>query len=91
MACNSADVSPGTVNNFVLAFNTAGASAIVGTECIVDSKFAAEFAQEISIALMNDKTRLGAAITNFRRASLQKGNPLAFVFNAIGDVDLRIK
>jgi hypothetical protein len=75
----------------VVAFNTAGAAAIVGTECIVDSKFAAQFAQEISVAMLRGKIRLGAAITSFRRTSLQHGNPLAFVFNAIGDVDLRIQ
>jgi len=91
MACDSAAGTLKTVNNFVIAFNTAGAAAIVGTECIVDSKLAAEFAQEISIAMLKDKVRLGAAITKFRRTSLQRGNPLAFVFNAIGDVDLRIQ
>jgi len=91
MACDSAAGSIKTVNNFVVAFNTAGAAAIVGTECIVDSQFAAEFAREISVAMLKNGIRLGTAITRFRRTSLQRGNPLAFVFNAIGDVDLRIQ
>lgn len=91
MACDSAATSLKTVNNFVIAFNTAGAAAVVGTECIVASQLAAQFAQHVSIAMLKDHLRLGTAITEFRRASLQRGNPLAFVFNAIGDVDLRIQ
>jgi len=91
MACDSGAASLKTVNNFVVAFNTAGAAAVVGTECIVDSQLAAQFAQQISVAMVKDRIRLGAAITEFRRASLQRGNPLAFVFNAIGDVDLRVQ
>src|SRR5260221_7624328 len=91
MACESAATSVKTVNNFVTALNTAGASAIVGTESIIDSRFAAEFARFITVALLKDKQSLCEAITAFRRESLQKGLPLAFTFNAIGDVDLKIQ
>lgn len=91
MACESGATSIKTVNNFVTALNTAGASAIVGTESIIDSNFAADCARDITTALLKNNKSLGEAITEFRRKSLQKGLPLAFVFNAIGNVDLKIQ
>jgi hypothetical protein len=91
MACESAATSHRTMNNFVVAFNTAGAAAVVGTESVVDSKLAAQFAKDISLAMFKGKIKLGTAITEFRRAALKHGNPLAFVFNAIGNVDLGIQ
>jgi len=91
MACESGATSIKTVNNFVTALNTAGASAIVGTESVIDSVFAADCARDITTALLKNNKTLGEAITEFRRKSLQKGLPLAFVFNAIGNVDLKIQ
>jgi hypothetical protein len=90
MACESAATSLQTVNNFVNALRTAGASAIIGTECIIDSGFAASFAHSVTVALFKENKTLGQAITAFRRESLEKGLPLAFAFNAIGNVDLKI-
>ena len=46
-------------------------------------------AQELSGALWARRT-LGEAITTFRRGLLAEGNPLAFLFNGIGSVDLTL-
>jgi hypothetical protein len=89
MACESAATEVSTVNDFVTAWNTAGAGAIVGTECIVGADLAASFAEEVTTELWNGKT-LGEAMTNFRRKAVNNGNPLGLVFHAVGDVDLTV-
>jgi hypothetical protein len=89
MACESAATQVSTVNDFVTAWNTAGAGAIVGTECIVGSDLAATLAEEVTTGLWNGKT-LGEAMTGFRRMSVNNGNPLGLVFHAVGDVDLTV-
>jgi CHAT domain len=89
MACESAATEVSTVNDFVTAWNTAGAGAIVGTECIVGADLAATLAEEVTTELWNGKT-LGEAMTNFRRKAVNGGNPLGLVFHALGDVDLTV-
>ena len=89
MACDSAATEVATVNDFVTAWNTAGAGAIVGTECIVGSNLAAEFAESVTKGLWGGKT-LGETMTAFRRDAVKQGNPLGLVFHAVGDVDLTV-
>lgn len=89
MACESAATEVATVNDFVTAWNTAGAGAIIGTECIVGAALAASLAEKVTRDLWNNKS-LGEAMTNFRRASVTSGNPLGLVFHAVGDVDLTV-
>ncbi|MGO9118169.1 MAG: hypothetical protein ACLQPD_11230 [Desulfomonilaceae bacterium] len=89
MACGSAATEITTLNDLVIAFTSAGAAAIAGTECVVFSRLVARFAQEITIDLWN-RTPLGEAVKNFNRRLVSSGNPLAFVFNYIGDADLQI-
>jgi hypothetical protein len=89
MACESAATEVATVNDFVTAWNAAGAGAIVGTECVVGADLAASFAESVTTELWNGKT-LGEAMTNFRREAVTRGNPLGLVFHAIGDVDLTV-
>jgi len=89
MACESAATEVTTLNDFVTAWNTAGAGAIVGTECVVGADLAASLAEEVTTGLWNGKT-LGEAMTNFRRAAVSSGNPLGLVFHAVGDVDLTV-
>jgi hypothetical protein len=89
MACESAATEVATVNDFVTAWNAAGAGAIVGTECVVGADLAASLAESVTTDLWNGKT-LGEAMTNFRRGVLTRGNPLGLVFHAIGDVDLTV-
>jgi hypothetical protein len=87
MACESAATGVETINDFVTVLNAAGAAAVIGTECIVFSRLVARFAEEVTLALWQ-QTPLGKAITSFRRGLLRAGNPLAFVFHAVGDADL---
>lgn len=89
MACESAATEVATVNDFVTAWNAAGAGAIVGTECVVGADLAASLAESVTTELWNGKT-LGEAMTNFRRRAVTHGNPLGLVFHAVGDVDLTV-
>ncbi len=90
MVCESAATTAETVNDFVTAWNTAGAGAIIGTETIVGSGLSATFAEEVTQRLWSQEP-LGKAMTEFRRLLLGQGNPLAFIFHAIGDTDLTLK
>lgn len=91
MACDSAATSSDTVNDFVSILNLAGAAAVIGTEAVVPSDVAATGAETLTRLLWTDKKTLGEAMTNWRRQLLSEGNPLAFVFHAIGNVDLAIQ
>jgi hypothetical protein len=89
MACESAATEVTTVNDFVTAWNAAGAGAIVGTECVVGAGLAASLAESVTTELWHGGT-LGEAMTSFRRGEVTRGNPLGLVFHAIGDVDLTV-
>ncbi|MFL6196140.1 MAG: CHAT domain-containing protein [Thermoanaerobaculia bacterium] len=88
MACGSAETEVGTLNDFVTAFSSAGAAAVVGTECLVFSRLVSRFSKEMTADLLNGKTTLGEAIKTFRRRLLDIGNPLGFVFTSAGNADL---
>jgi len=90
MACESATMDIQTINNFVTAWIGCGAAAILGTEAVIGSDLAAQFALETGKKLWNQGT-LGQAVTEFRRSLIHSGNVLAFVFQSIGDVDLTIQ
>lgn len=89
MACESAMTTASTVNDFVSTLYTAGAAAIVGSEAVVGAEFAARSAARLT-TLLWAKHPLGEAMTTIRREVLATGNPLAFVFHAIGSVDLTV-
>jgi hypothetical protein len=92
MACDSAATTVDTINNFVTALDSAGAGAVIGTECTVFSGLAARFARELTTGLAGTPgTKLGESITKFRRALVRSGNPLAFVFHCIGSADVRVR
>jgi hypothetical protein len=91
MVCDSAAGGVEKVNTFVSAWDTAGAGAIVGTECIVGSQLAADFAEQLSVAMWKNSRTLGEATTSFRRQLTSQGNPLAFLFRAVGDIDLTVQ
>jgi hypothetical protein len=89
MACESFGLDASTINDFITSLSLAGAAAIIGAEAVVPAGLAMRCAQEMTRALWA-KTTLGEAMTTFRRAVLAEGNPLAFVFNGIGSVDLTL-
>jgi hypothetical protein len=90
MACEAAAITARTINDFVSSFHTAGAAAVIGAEAVVASDLAAAFAGDVTKALWKQKS-LGKAMARFRRKTLASGNPLAFLFHAIGDVDLTLQ
>lgn len=89
MACESVQSSVEVFNSFVSALHAAGAAAIVGTEAVVAGSLAAECAEHVTREMWGGSS-LGEAMTGFRRKTLERGNPLAFVFHAIGNVDLKL-
>ena len=89
MACGSGATELSTLNDFVTALTAAGASAVISTECMIFSRLVARFASEVTDALWNDEP-LGKAIQAFNRRMVQAGNPLAFVFNCLGDAELTL-
>jgi hypothetical protein len=89
MACGSGATDIGTLNDFVTALSSAGAAAVVGTECPVFTSLVARFAGEVTLDLWKGAT-LGQATNAFSRRLAISGNPLAFVFNCIGNADLTI-
>jgi hypothetical protein len=92
MACDSAATTVDTINNFVTALDSAGAGAVIGTECTVFSGLAARFARELTTTLAGTPgAKLGESITNFRRSLVRSGNPLAFVFHCIGSADVKVR
>jgi hypothetical protein len=90
MGCDSATTKLATLTNFITAWCTVGAGAIVGTEAVVGSTTAADFARRFSDRAFKQKQSFGAAMTGIRAELLAEGNPLAFVFHAIGNVDLTL-
>jgi hypothetical protein len=91
MACASGTTGAETLTDFTTAWNACGASAIVGTECVIGSQLAAEFARVFATKTWKDKTNLGNAMAEIRADLLAEGNPLAFMFHAIGDIDLVLR
>jgi hypothetical protein len=91
MACSSGTTGAETLTDFTTAWNACGASAIIGTQCVIGSPLAAEFARIFTIKTWNDKTNLGDAMAEIRADFLAEGNPLAFLFHAIGDIDLVLR
>jgi hypothetical protein len=87
MGCATAGIDVSTLNDFSVALWQAGATAVVGTECIAFSDLLAHFAREVTAALWSGR-RLGAAVREARIALLRAGNPLGFIFTAFGDADL---
>jgi hypothetical protein len=88
MACSSVPTGIQTLTDFVTAWTVSGAAAIVGTECVVGSRLAATFARTFTARVWKNREPLGPAMTGIRARLLAEGNPLAFLFHAIGDVDL---
>lgn len=88
MACASSTTGAETLTDFTTAWNMCGAAAIVGTQCIVGAQLAADFARVFVTKTWKNKTNLGDTMAEIRADLLAEGNPLAFLFHAIGDIDL---
>ena len=91
MACGAMQMTSDTLVDHALAFWSAGAAAIVGSEVTIFPKFACRFVREIVTALLTENVTLGRAISDFRRRTVSAGNPLAFAFTCLGEADVAIR
>jgi hypothetical protein len=57
---------------------------------VIADRVAAKGAERLTQLLWSDKKSLGEAMTTLRRELLATGSPLAFVFNAVGSVDVAL-
>lgn len=90
LTCESAATTPETLTDFVIAFHRAKAGAIIGTECLALSDCVARFSERFFRLVWDEGMSVGEAMTQVRRALLQQGYPLAFVFSCIGRADLKV-
>lgn len=89
MACGSGATEITTLNDFVMNLATAGAAAVIGTECLVFPSLVSRFAREITLGLWNTQS-LGKTVKLFNRRLVSAGNPLAFTFNCLGNSDIKL-
>jgi len=79
------------LNDFVLALNTAGAGAIVGTEVTIFTGLAERFASDVTRRMWSSgRSTLGEAVKEFRQTLATESNPLGFAFTSYGSADLRV-
>lgn len=90
MGCSTGATDMATLNDFALAFGVAGATALVSTECVAYTGLLARFARDVTAGLWQQRKRFGAAVRDAQTSLLNEGNPLAFVFTALGNADLVI-
>jgi hypothetical protein len=90
MACDSVGNDLAALSSFVKSFSSAGASAVIGTECDIFSDIGARFAKEITDSVLLKKKQLGQAIQDFNQLLIKAGNPLIFSFTCFGNANLTI-
>jgi hypothetical protein len=91
MACGSAATKPTTLNDFVLALNSAGAGAVVGTEVTIFAGLAERFASDVASGMWSSRrSSLGEAVKEFRQTLATESNPLGFAFTSYGSADVRV-
>ncbi|MEA5259185.1 hypothetical protein VB264_15420 [Arcicella aquatica] len=90
ISCYNATMTVNSLNSLIEDFYTAGASAIVGTECDITPDLGAVFIREVLQSLYRDGKDLGEAIQNFNQNCFRSYNPLAFVFTCFGNSNLKI-
>jgi len=91
ISCYNDTLKIGSLNSLIKDFHTAGAAAIVGTECDITSDLGALFIEEILRLLYKEKKSLGEAIQCFNQERFRSYNPLAFAFTCFGSADLKIE
>jgi hypothetical protein len=79
-----------SLNSIVKDFHTAGASAVIGTECDITTDLGARFVKEIFEGIYKKDLELGEAIRQFNKNLFASGIPLAFVFTCFGNINLKL-
>jgi hypothetical protein len=88
LSCKVAAVELKTLNDLFTSLYRAGTAGIVGTETVVFTRLAADFAFDFANELWNNHT-YGEVVNMIRSKMLREGNPLGFIFTSFGDVDLK--
>ena len=89
--CSTAGITVGSLNSIVYDFHSAGATAVIGTECNITSDLGARFLKEVLEEMYKNGVELGEAIQKFNKRLFESGVPLAFVFTCFGNNNLRFK
>jgi hypothetical protein len=89
MTCSSL-TDEDLLSDFGKSFHVAGAAAVVGVEVPVFEALVSQFACQVTRAWWAGAP-LGEAIRGFRHQLMVAGNPLGFVFNVLGNADLRVR
>jgi hypothetical protein len=87
--CHSADLVPSMTSGLVNIFLERDASAVLGTECVMTSVFAHEFAQQIFNDLFAHRD-VGTALWNARRHFIDHRNPLGLAYTLYGRATVRL-
>ncbi|WP_237073593.1 hypothetical protein [Mucilaginibacter mali] len=90
ISCYNATMTVNSLNSMIQDFHTAGASAVIGTECEITPDLGAAFISEVLDSLYLDRKELGEAIQAFNQNRFRSYNPLAFVFTCFGNSNLKI-
>lgn len=89
--CRSNEFDIKSINTIVGSFWTAGAAAIISTNCNIATGLGRRFIEEMLISLYDKNMQLGDAIQAFNQNMFDSGIPLPFVFTAFGNINLTIK
>jgi hypothetical protein len=87
--CHSADLVPSMTSGLVNMFLERDASAVLGTECVMTSVFAHEFAQQIFNDLFAHRD-IGTALWKARRHFIDNRNPLGLAYTLYGRATVRL-
>ena len=89
-ACGTGILNPLHTSNFATAFLKYGARGVVATECAVPDMFAADFAEQFYIRLL-EGTPLGESILTTRKYFLEKyNNPSGLLYSIYAPLSIRL-
>ena len=89
--CHTAEITPGTLSNFVTAFSeSAGASGVIGTEVSLEQGLAAE-AMEFLLPALRSGSSVGDALRLLRWELLRKGNVMGLAYSPYCSSALRLR
>lgn len=88
--CSNAGMNVDSLHSIVRDFQSAGATAVIGTECDISSGLGARFISEVLDSIYKKDMELGAAIQHFNKRLFESGIPLAFVFTCFGNLNVKM-
>jgi hypothetical protein len=88
LGCNTARSGLGSVHNFVQGLARCGASTVIATEEIIDTRMARAVASTVVPLL--DAVGPGEALRAWRAREIANGNPLGFMLTCFGSADVTV-